>query len=118
MTSRTELAAVWPPTAAIAKTAGHKPMSPMKAIREKCLDCCVGQHSEIRLCEAVKCSLWPFRSGSHPYTASKTKNPLQEADYQESEGINVKGPVESPQLAEPSSTLTPHKDQRNEHRNQ
>lgn len=79
----TELAAVWPPDAAMAKKAGHKPVSPMKAIREKCLDCCCAQPSEVRACEAVKCAFWPFRSGSHPYTAAKMEKPPLEADFKE-----------------------------------
>ncbi|WP_370167848.1 hypothetical protein [Sinorhizobium fredii] len=83
--TRTELAEVWPPTAAVAKTAGHERKSPMKAIREKCLDCCSGQPSEVRLCESVKCPLWVFRSGTHPFTAAKMKNRSQEQDFTESE---------------------------------
>ncbi|MGX1256617.1 hypothetical protein AB7M37_001113 [Sinorhizobium fredii] len=83
--SRTELASIWPPTAAVAKAAGHKKMSPMEAIRVKCLDCCSGQPSEVRACEAVKCALWPFRASVHPYTSARMKNPSQEADFQESE---------------------------------
>ncbi|MEY9198338.1 hypothetical protein ABIA16_003454 [Sinorhizobium fredii] len=83
--TRTELADVWPPTAAVAASAGHEQKSPMKAIREKCLDCCSGQPSEVRLCETVKCALWPFRSGTHPYTSANMKKGLQEADFTESE---------------------------------
>ena len=37
-------------------------MSPLKAIRAKCYDCSYFQLSEIRLCEAVNCALWPFRA--------------------------------------------------------
>jgi hypothetical protein len=74
--NRTVLAAVWPPSAAAARMAGHEPMSPMEAIRRKCLDCCCGQVAEVKLCEAVACLLWPFRSGRHPYTRTR----LQEAD--------------------------------------
>jgi hypothetical protein len=73
---RSVLASVWPPTAKAAAAAGHRPMSPMEAIRRKCLDCCVGQIVEVRLCEAVSCPLWPFRAGRHPYTRTR----LQEAD--------------------------------------
>ena len=62
--SRQSLAAVWPPTAAVAASAGHKPMSPMQAIRRKCLDCSGGQIVEVKLCEAVTCALWPFRAGA------------------------------------------------------
>lgn len=83
---RTALAAVWPPTATVARKAGHERMSPMRAIREKCLDCSCGQPSEVRACEAIKCVLWPFRSGSHPYTKGKTENPLLGADFAEENG--------------------------------
>ena len=41
--------------------------SPLRAIRDKCLDCSCYQVSEVRLCEAVKCPLWPFRAGRHPW---------------------------------------------------
>jgi hypothetical protein len=40
---------------------------PLKAIREKCLDCCVGQHSEVRRCRITDCSLWPYRMGKNPF---------------------------------------------------
>jgi hypothetical protein len=41
--------------------------SPIKAIREKCLDC---NHtaSEVKLCPCTDCALWPFRFGKNPYT--------------------------------------------------
>ena len=65
--SRTELAAIWPPTSDVAREAGHTPQSPLRAIRDKCLDCSCYQVSEVRLCEAVKCPLWPFRAGKHPW---------------------------------------------------
>ena len=77
--SRQSLAAVWPPTAAVAADAGHKPMSPMQAIRRKCLDCSGGQIVEVRLCEAVTCSLWPFRAGRHPYTKTRVLEAISEA---------------------------------------
>ncbi|MBG6148461.1 hypothetical protein IWQ51_006624 [Labrenzia sp. EL_142] len=83
---RTKLAAVWPPTAEIAEEAGHERMSPIQAIRAKCLDCSVYQPSEVRLCEAVNCSLWPFRAGQHPYTSAKLGNSAQEADFIQEEG--------------------------------
>ena len=35
--SRTELASVWPPTADVAREAGHKPQSPLRAIRANVL---------------------------------------------------------------------------------
>lgn len=41
-------------------------MTPMKAIRAKCLDCCCGSASEVKLCTAVNCPLHPFRLGKNP----------------------------------------------------
>ena len=40
--------------------------SPIKAIRAKCLDCCIGQREEVKLCPAKDCPLWPFRLGKNP----------------------------------------------------
>ena len=47
--------------------AGHKPMSPLKALRARCIDCCAGSANEVRLCTAVSCPAWPFRLGSSPW---------------------------------------------------
>ena len=74
--TRTALASVWPPTRAVAVKAGHAPVSPMQAIRRRCLDCSGHQLAEVKLCEAVTCPLWPFRAGRHPYT----RKGLQQAD--------------------------------------
>jgi len=41
--------------------------SPVKAIREKCLDCSCGQTNEVRNCPVVNCALYPFRFGKNPY---------------------------------------------------
>jgi hypothetical protein len=47
--------------------AGHRPMSPLKALRARCIDCCAAQPSEVRLCTAVACPSWPFRMGANPW---------------------------------------------------
>jgi hypothetical protein len=78
--SRTELASVWPPTADVAREAGHEPVSPLKAIRAKCLDCACYQIGEVRLCEAVKYPLWPFRAGKHPWWGEGEKTSQTLAD--------------------------------------
>jgi hypothetical protein len=41
--------------------------SPLKSIREKCLDC-NGTASEVKLCPCTDCALWPFRFGKNPYS--------------------------------------------------
>jgi len=48
---------------------GHEPSSPMEAIRAKCLDCCAGSAHEVRLCVAMACPSWPFRTGKNPWRA-------------------------------------------------
>jgi len=40
--------------------------TPVNAIREKCLDCCCYQYAEVKLCEATRCPLWPYRLGKRP----------------------------------------------------
>lgn len=48
---------------------GHARVSPLRALRLKCLDCCNGSAREVRLCTAVDCPSWPFRMGKNPWRA-------------------------------------------------
>jgi len=41
-------------------------MSPLKAIRVKCLDCSAGNRAEVRLCPVTDCPLFAFRMGCNP----------------------------------------------------
>jgi len=41
-------------------------MTPLKAIRLKCLDCVCDVPKEVRLCPATDCPLYPFRMGKNP----------------------------------------------------
>ena len=43
-----------------------KVLTPVKAIRAKCLDCSYGQAQEVRLCPIKKCPLYPYRMGHRP----------------------------------------------------
>ena len=54
---------------------GHKAMSPIKALRLRCLDCCGGSPNEVRLCSAVACASWPFRMGENPWVAKRAISP-------------------------------------------
>ena len=53
-------------------------ISPIKAIRQKCLDCCCNQRVEVNLCTCEDCPLWPFRFGKNPYS-NKTFSDEQKA---------------------------------------
>ena len=46
---------------------GHARVSPLRALRLKCLDCCNDSAQEVRLCTAVDCPSWPFRMGKNPW---------------------------------------------------
>jgi hypothetical protein len=48
---------------------GHAPMSPLRAIRTHCLDCCAGSSQEVAKCMALRCPSWPYRMGTNPWRA-------------------------------------------------
>ena len=41
-------------------------MTPLKAIRLKCLDCSAGSIKEVRLCPVHDCELYQYRMGHNP----------------------------------------------------
>jgi hypothetical protein len=51
------------------KALGHEPMTPLKVIRARCLDCCAGSAAEVRTCTAVHCPSWPYRMATSPFRA-------------------------------------------------
>jgi hypothetical protein len=63
-------------------------LTPMKAIRQKCLQCCCGQLKEVRECAVQTCALWPYRMGRRPKKQTLALQPQQVAqeDADESEG--------------------------------
>jgi len=48
---------------AVTKTVG---LTPIRAIRFYCLECCCGQVREIRECAIPNCALYPYRLGKRP----------------------------------------------------
>jgi len=46
-------------------------LTPIKAIRKKCLECSGESHKEVRLCPITDCSLYPYRFGKRPETTAK-----------------------------------------------
>lgn len=41
-------------------------LTPMRAIRAKCLECSNGQVKEVRLCPIKRCALYEYRLGHRP----------------------------------------------------
>jgi hypothetical protein len=44
-------------------------ISPLKHIREFCLDCCSGSPKEVRYCSLTDCPIWAYRFGCKPKAA-------------------------------------------------
>jgi len=57
--------------------------NPLKAIRERCLDCCCGNASEVRKCTAIDCPSWPFRMGTNPFRQKRSLSAEQKTDLVE-----------------------------------
>jgi len=49
-------------------------LTPVKAIRTKCLDCSCWMPSEVRNCFLPECSPYPYRMGKNPNCRRKTDN--------------------------------------------
>ena len=64
--------------------------TPLKAIRQKCLDCCAGQVAEIRRCELKNCPLFPYRFGKRPKGYTDTADGGLPENPQENRGVFVR----------------------------
>lgn len=45
-------------------------LTPLRAIREKCIDCCAGSKLEVKKCPATSCPLNSMRFGKYPKKSS------------------------------------------------
>ena len=57
--------------------------SPLKALRQRCLDCSGGSPNEVTLCAAESCPSWPFRLGKNPYRTVRVMTEEQRAEAAE-----------------------------------
>lgn len=48
-------------------------LTPIKAIRAKCLDCCCGSNDEVRLCPITDCPLQIYRMGTRDANVTLAK---------------------------------------------
>ena len=44
-------------------------LTPIKAIRMKCLECCNWSRAEVKACGIPDCAIWPYRLGRRPTDA-------------------------------------------------
>ena len=66
---------------------GHQRMSPLRALRLRCVDCSGDSVAEVRLCTAVTCPAWPFQMGANPWRA-----PASEARRENGRRIGARMP--------------------------
>jgi hypothetical protein len=57
----------------MAKGTHNRTLTPIKAIRAKCLDCTCYQPKEVRECPITECALWRYRMGKRPKSAHHQK---------------------------------------------
>ena len=62
----------------------EKKIGPVRRIRLKCLDCCAGSATEVKLCPSKDCSLWPYRMGHRPKEGQESgKNATRDAVFED-----------------------------------
>lgn len=72
-------------------------LTPIKAIRAKCMDCCCGNVAEVRRCTAEKCTLHPYRMGKRPKVYGDTPEDANSENTQDSPHFfTVAGQKEKP----------------------
>lgn len=58
-------------------------MTPVQAIKAKCLDCTCGQREEVKLCPITDCPLYAFRLGNNPNRKQREYTEEQKAVLKE-----------------------------------
>ena len=76
-------------------------MTPLKAIRAKCVDCSETQR-DVRLCPCADCPLWPYRFGKRPKTVQKANE--KRAAKKTRAGVEKSAPEAKP---EPTGEVRP-----------
>ena len=64
-----------------------KRLTPMRAIRAKCLECSGDSSKEVRFCPIKKCALYPYRFGKRPVVGENTDRSMNEEKNGDSYGF-------------------------------
>jgi hypothetical protein len=62
-------------------------LTPIKAIRAKCLDCSGGSEKEVGECRILSCALHPYRMGKRPATVVKYQTRQAEREGKKHEHV-------------------------------
>ena len=75
-------------------------VTPMRAIRLKCVDCCCGNMAEVRRCPVQNCALHPYRMGHRPQAGT---DPTGEDQTEETGALPVAEAAEG--AGEPAAAI-------------
>lgn len=64
--------------------------NPVKAIREKCLDCCCWQEREVKYCTVTNCALFPFRMNKNPYRSLDISDDERQKRSERMKNVTIK----------------------------
>lgn len=73
-----------------------KRITPLRAIRFKCLDCCCGSYYEVKMCTCENCSLYPFREGRNPFVAKREYTEEQREAQRQRIAQNIHSKAQAP----------------------
>ena len=71
----------------------EKRLTPIKAIRAKCLDCCCGNSNEVKLCTCTGCALYPYREGHNPFIQKQECTEERKAAQKARMAQNIHSPI-------------------------
>ena len=61
----------------------EKRLTPIKAIRAKCLECSCDSKHEVKMCPITDCALYPYRMGHNPYIQRRELTDAERAKARE-----------------------------------
>jgi hypothetical protein len=70
-----------------------KPLSPLKSIRAKCLECMSDSPKEVRNCTTTECPLFKFRMGTNPARAKIGPGRVIKSHSVTKRGDSIKDPM-------------------------
>ena len=62
-------------------------LTPIKAIRKKCLSCSCGHVAEVRECPVKDCPLYPYRMGKRPKREQNMRGRMDEENAQDCHAV-------------------------------